>query len=111
MKTSLIDNNFIIERLVEHWDFNPNANACILASRVTHEVLSYFGVAHEVIPMQAIAMNDQMLSHVRACTPHSEWDSDAWSVGVGFPNMVATNRDNRDPALRSIKVLLVTTMR
>jgi len=97
MKTSQIDNGFIIKRLLEHWDFDPNANACILASRVTHEVLSYFGVPHAVMPTQAIAMNEMMLSHVMAGTPHSEWHAEAWSVGVGFPNMVATNRDNRDP--------------
>lgn len=89
----------IVQYLVECWntDVRPLVveNACVLAARITSEVLSHFNISHWVIPMMAMAMNDKMLEHQLANVPPEQWDKSAWSVGVGFPNMVATNVDLR----------------
>lgn len=89
----------IAQCLVECWntDVRPLVveNACVLAARITSEVLSHFGISHWILPMMAMSMNDKMLEHQINNVPPKDWDKSAWSVGVGFPNMVATNADLR----------------
>lgn len=89
----------IAQCLVDCWntDVRPHVveNACVLAARITSEVFSYFNISHWILPMMAMSMNDKMLDHQIANTPPKDWDKSAWSVGVGFPNMVATNADLR----------------
>lgn len=90
---------FIAESLVECWnkDVRPHVveNACVLAARITSEVLSYFDINHWIMPMMAMSMNDKMLEHQKSNVHYTDWDKSAWSVGIGFPNMVATGRDLR----------------
>lgn len=97
MKLQLTETDFVVNRLRELWKFDDiKPNHCILAGRVTNEVLTYFGIPHVVSAVQAMAMNDLMVSHMNEERKPDDWDPKAWSVGVGFPNMVAVNKDSRE---------------
>lgn len=74
---------------------NVRVNSCILASRLTSEVLSYFGIYHEVFSTYAMAVNDLMYRHMEENLKPFQWHPEAWSVGVGFENAVATQVDRR----------------
>lgn len=91
----------ILSGIRRGWDTHVRpyvkSNSCVLASRVAHEVLTYFGVAHEVLPTMAIAMNSLMKQHYMDSLHHSLWSPEAWSVAVGFPNAVALRQDSREP--------------
>ena len=92
----------VIDPLVELWnsEVRPNVvpNACVLSARIASEVLAYFGIEHVTLSMAAMAMNDVMLEHQQEGRVFTEWTPEAWSVGVGFSGMVATNKDYRDPS-------------
>jgi hypothetical protein len=91
----------VIDELVALWnsEVRPHVvpNACVLAARITSEVLGYFDIKHDVISMAAMAMNDKMLAHENEGRSHLNWDEDAYSVGVGFgESAVWTRNDSRD---------------
>ena len=89
----------IIAALVREWrtEIQPNVkvNACILASRLTSEVLSYFGIYHEVFSTYSMAVNNLMYQHYTEGLKPFQWHPEAWSVGVGFENAVVTRIDRR----------------
>ncbi len=59
----------------------PRVDACILAGRVASETLRYFGVDHEVCPVEVLAANDVAVEEMAAGRGVPEWPADAWSVG------------------------------
>ena len=112
MITNIETERRVIDALVELWDseVRPHVvtNACVLSARIASEVLSHFGIQHEVFPMAAMAMNDEMLKHQQEGVHYSAWSPTAWSVGVGFGQMVATNKDSRDGTGFDGHVVVVT---
>lgn len=100
MTHSAHEEKLIIDELVGLWnsEVRPHVvvNACILSARIASEVLGYFGIQHKTVSMAVMAMNDTMLEHQLEGRAFTEWSPDAWSVGVGFSDMVATNKDYRD---------------
>ena len=107
-----LNEQLILQKLVESWnqDVRPFVveNACVLAARIASEVLTYFGIEHKHVSMAAMSMNDIMFAHQKNGDHHSQWDTSAWSVGVGFPNMVATNVDNREASGFEGHVVIIT---
>lgn len=104
-----MDNNYnirreelVVTKLTDIWRqiYVPKLvpNACVLSSRVASEVLTYFGIQHDVVPVCAYAINEKMHEHWRNKTPISMWEDDAYSVGIS-PDAVLTNNgiDRREP--------------
>lgn len=100
MITEVEAERLILDPLVELWntEVRPHVvpNACVLSARIANEVLTYFGIKHTTLSMAVMAMNDLMLEHEQEGRPYDTWDPTAWSVGVGFTQMVATKNDYRD---------------
>lgn len=100
MSTIAIDNErAILELLNTAWNQQVRplvmAEACVLSARMTSKVLDYFDIRHEVKPLRLMVANDIMLDHLFEGDGPEQWKPEAWSVGVGFTNMVATNSDRR----------------
>lgn len=98
--TDVQTERLVIDNLVDLWnsEVRPHVipNACVLSARIASEVLAYFNIHHTTLSMAVMAMNDRMLEHEQAGVSYTNWDPDAWSVGVGFNQMVATKNDYRD---------------
>ena len=112
MITNIETERKILDSLVELWnsEVRPHVvtNACVLSARLASEVLDYFGIKHRVLPMSVMAMNDEMLKHQQEDVHYTAWSPTAWSVGVGFGQMVATNKDSRDGTGFDGHVVVVT---
>lgn len=112
MITNIEAERLVIDPLVELWnsEVRPHVvpNACVLSARIASEVLTYFGIKHVTLSMAVMAMNDLMLEHEQSARPYNTWDPEAWSVGVGFSQMVATKTDYRDPSGFCGHVVVIT---
>lgn len=112
MITSIEAEREVINALVDLWnsEVRPHVttNACILSARITSEVLKSFNIEHAVFSMAVMAMNDEMLHNQQNEVLHTAWSPTAWSVGVGFGQMIATNKDSRDGTGFDGHVIVVT---
>jgi hypothetical protein len=83
-----VEEELILRRLVDQWveTVQPftNVSACVLAARVGHEVLDYFGIPHTVQPVFCSAVNDKMWAQVLTGKPMTNSaDDGSWGVGAG----------------------------
>lgn len=89
-QSSEVSEQNLLDLLVSEWQDkvvgNVAPNACILGARVASEILSYFGVRHQVLVARVIAVNDLMLSHMEQGTDPIDFSPSAWSVAIGFPD-------------------------
>jgi hypothetical protein len=83
-----VDETELLHKLAHEWQeqVRPHVrvNACILAARLTHEVLDYFNIPHDLQPVRCTITNDIMWDcMVNAESPRFDFPPEAWSLGVG----------------------------
>lgn len=86
--------NDVLYALCHAWERVSEAayiktNACILASRVGVEALSYFGVLSRVMPMKTIVQNAKLVEQLNANVA-IDWSTGAHGVGVD-PDLPSTD--------------------